>query len=132
MLLVPVTTSAPIPPISNDLDTRLAEIAGQLSISNGSAVGGAQPPTSVNWTGSLSLATQKPQSSTSPFMATGPHIVPQPTSTMNPWGAPPVLQPTQMGTAFNPMNQVEDFIKKSFFLMSNISNILTIAYRRSV
>ncbi len=46
--------------------------------------------------------------------ATGPHIVPQLTLTMNAWGAPPILQPSQIGTTFNPMNQEEHLNKKSF------------------
>ncbi|VDK43220.1 unnamed protein product [Taenia asiatica] len=75
----------PITTVASDLDSRLAEIVGQLSVSNTSTMGGS---TSVNWTG---LAKPKQQQQQSIGGATGP----MPASAMNPWATPGgVLQPT--------------------------------------
>ncbi|KAL5963913.1 Phosphatidylinositol-binding clathrin assembly protein, partial [Taenia solium] len=84
----PITTAA------SDLDSRLAEIAGQLSVSNTSTMAGS---TSVNWTGLGKSKPQQQQQQQSIGGATGP----MPASAMNPWATPGgLLQPTPVNNHF--------------------------------
>lgn len=73
----PITTAV------SDLDSRLAEIAGELSVCSTSSMPGG---TTVNWTG-----VGKPKEHQSTGGASGPMSA----SAMNPWATPGgVLQPT--------------------------------------
>ncbi|VDM18422.1 unnamed protein product [Hydatigera taeniaeformis] len=98
LALKPPTTT-----VASDLDSRLAEIAGQLSVSNTNTTTGSN---GVNWTG---LGKPKQQQSSGGGTAAGPMSA----ATMNPWVTPGgVLQPTPVNN-LPTINQVS----ATFFLI---------------